>query len=67
MNIIQMIQSRAVPKVDWKTAWLLAVGRKCCPRPYSEGQGDFVSGLIVGVSGVTKWAIAVINLLTKSP
>ena len=32
-----------------------------------EGQGDLVSGLIMGVSRVTIWVLEVINLLTKSP
>ena len=34
---------------------------------YLEGQGDLVSGLIMGIIGVTIWVIGVINLLTKSP
>ena len=34
---------------------------------YLGGQGDLVSGLIRGVTGVTIWVIGVINLLTKSP
>ena len=38
-----------------------------CRNPYLEGQGDLVSGLIRGVTGVTIWVIGVINLLTKSP
>ena len=36
-------------------------------RAYLGGQGDLVSGLIRGVTGVTIWVIGVINLLTKSP
>ena len=32
-----------------------------------RGQGDLVSGLIMGILGVTLWVIGVINLLTKSP
>ena len=36
-------------------------------RSYLEGQGDLVSRLIMGISGVTIWVIGVINLLTKSP
>ena len=35
--------------------------------PYLGGQGDFVSGLILGITRVTIWVIGVINLLTKSP
>ena len=35
--------------------------------PYLGGQGDLVSRLIMGISGVTIWVIGVINLLTKSP
>ena len=38
-----------------------------CPKPYLEGQGDLVSGLIMGIIRVTIWVIGVINLLTKSP
>ena len=34
---------------------------------YLGGQGDVVSGLIRGITGVTIWVIGVINLLTKSP
>ena len=32
-----------------------------------QGQGDLVSGLIMGITRVTIWVIGVINLLTKSP
>ena len=32
-----------------------------------KGQGDLVSGSIMGITRVTIWAIGVINLLTKSP
>ena len=55
----------------------------CCPRKKEEapprcwkvgggvrvlgGSGDFVSGLIRGISRVTIWVIGVINLLNKSP
>ena len=31
------------------------------------GSGDLVSRLIMGISGVSIWAICLINLLTKSP
>ena len=34
---------------------------------YLEGQGDFVSGSIRGITRITIWGIGVINLLTKSP
>ena len=34
---------------------------------YLEGQGDLVSGLIMGVSRVPIWVLGGINLLTKSP
>ena len=34
---------------------------------YLEGQGDVVSGLIMGIIRVTIWVIGVTNLLTKSP
>ena len=34
---------------------------------YLEGQGDLVSGFIMGITRVTIWLIGVINLLTKSP
>ena len=34
---------------------------------YLEGQGDLVSGLIMGITRVTIWVIGVINLFTKSP
>ena len=34
---------------------------------YLEGQGDLVSGLIMGILRVTIWVIGVIKLLTKSP
>ena len=34
---------------------------------YSEGQGDLVSRLMIGITRVTIWVIRVINLLTKSP
>ena len=34
---------------------------------YLRGQGDLVSGLIMGIIGLTIWVIGVINLLTKSP
>ena len=34
---------------------------------YLEGQGDFVSRLIMLVIRVTIWVIGIINLLTKSP
>ena len=34
---------------------------------YLEGQGDLVSGLIMGIIRVTIWVIGVITLLTKSP
>ena len=36
-------------------------------RVYLQGQGDLVSRLIMGISGVTIWVIGVLNLLTKSP
>ena len=32
-----------------------------------EGQGDLVSRLITGVTGVIIWLMAVIDLLTKYP
>ena len=32
-----------------------------------EGQGDLVTGLIMGIIGVSIWVIGVITLLTKSP
>ena len=31
------------------------------------GQGDLVSRLIMGISGLTIWLIGVINLLSRSP
>ena len=34
-------------------------------RIYLEGQGDLVSILIRGITGVTIWVIGVINLLPK--
>ena len=34
---------------------------------YLGGQGDLVSGLIMGITGFTIWVIGVIKLLTKSP
>ena len=34
---------------------------------YLEGQGDVVTRLIMGITGVTVWAMGVMNLLTKSP
>ena len=34
---------------------------------YLEGQGDLVSGLIVGIIRVIIWVIGVINLLTRAP
>ena len=34
---------------------------------YLEGQGDLVTGLIMGIIGVSIWVIGVITLLTKSP
>ena len=34
---------------------------------YLGGQGDLVSGLKRGRTGVTIWVIGVISLLTKSP
>ena len=33
---------------------------------YLEGQGDFVSGLRLGITRVTVWVIGFINLVTKS-
>ena len=36
-------------------------------RSYWEGQGDLVTGLIMGIIGVSIWVIGVITLLTKSP
>ena len=33
---------------------------------FLEGHGDLVNGLIMGIMGVTRWVIGVINLLTKS-
>ena len=33
---------------------------------YLGGQGDLVSRLVMGISGLTIWVIGVINLLTKS-
>ena len=36
-------------------------------RVYLEGQGDLVTRLIVGIIGVAKWVIGVVNLLPKSP
>ena len=35
--------------------------------PYLEGQGKLVSGLIMGITRVTMWAIGVIKPLTKFP
>ena len=37
------------------------------PKPYLEGQGDLVSRLLMGITGVTIWVMGVLNLLTKSP
>ena len=37
------------------------------PGPYLEGHGDLVSGLIMGINGLTIWVIGAINLVTKSP
>ena len=37
------------------------------PKPYLEGQGDLVTGLLMGIIGVTIWVIGVTNLLTKFP
>ena len=37
-----------------------------CTNGYLEGRGDLVSRLIRGITGVTKWVIGVIRLLTKS-
>ena len=34
---------------------------------YLEGQGDLVSGLIMGIIRVTIWFVGVTTLLTKSP
>ena len=34
---------------------------------YLEGQGDLVSGLIMGISRAILWVTAVSNLLAKSP
>ena len=34
---------------------------------YLEGQGDLVTGLLMGIIEVTIWVIGVTNLLTKSP
>ena len=35
---------------------------------YLEGQGDLICGLIImGISGITRWVLGGINLLTKSP
>ena len=34
---------------------------------YLEGHGDLVSGLMIGILGLTMRVIGVINLLTKSP
>ena len=46
----------------------LYIGREAVGlMPYLEGQGDLVSGLIMGITRVTIWVIGVINLLTKSP
>ena len=42
----------------------------CCRRgaqPCTEGQGDLVSGLMMGISRVTTWVIGFMNLLTKFP
>ena len=36
-------------------------------NPYLKGQGDLVTRLIMGITGVTIWVIAVMNLLTKPP
>ena len=33
---------------------------------YLEGQGNLVSRLIRGITGIIMWVIGVINLLTKS-
>ena len=41
--------------------------QKCKTIDFLEGQGDLVSGLIMGILRVTIWVIRVINLLTKSP
>ena len=35
-------------------------------KPYLEGHGDLVNGLIMGIIRVTIWIIGVINPLTKS-
>ena len=34
---------------------------------YLEGQGDLVSGLIMGIIGVIIWLIGIINPFTTSP
>ena len=38
----------------------------CWPSNNLEGHGDLVSGLILGIIGVIKWLLGVINLLAKS-
>ena len=43
-------------------------GRTCKQRlGYLDRQGDLVSRLLMGITGVTIWVIGVLNLLAKSP
>ena len=35
--------------------------------PYLEGRGNYLSGFIMGITGVPIWLIRLIKLLTKSP
>ena len=61
------VESRAIgqttPSVFWHAPELYSHDF----GPYLEGQGDIVSGLILGISRVIIWVIGVINLLSKSP
>ena len=62
---------RALFAIDCQSAavWKKHQTNPCqkCDGHYLEGQGDLVSGLIMGITRVTIWVRGVITLPTKSP
>ena len=55
--------------IYWGLYWgpLILVTSPVPASHYLDGQGDLVSGLIMGISGVSIWLIGLISIHTQSP
>ena len=46
---------------------VLKVSRVCIEATYLESQGDVVSRLRKRITGVIRWVLGILSILTKSP